>query len=285
MSERSPGTCKGLAASSGPASRVTAYLDAYQTGPGALPPGPAAGLTDLAGALGRMRVEHLPFTHATIDAFLPDEMYRAVLRDWPAEAGLAPVVLPGPGGAARDYVGSRTTKLLEDWGARGVGSPGTGTWKQVSLALRSPLFVRSLFACFSDIIDANLASLPGGPRGFPGFKLYLNCDQGADEALGAHVNALRKLLTIVIYIDLKGPLTGESPQLWGTTLYQAEPGSVTPVHFSPNAGHSAAQRISFAANRAFIMPNDSRALHGVAGGQDGVTRRALMCGYWLLSER
>ena len=99
--------------------------------------------------------------------------------------------------------------------------------------------------------------------------------------MGAHVDALTKLLTIVIYLDLSGAITDGSPGLWGTALYGEDQSTAQPLQFTPNAGMPVARQIEFAPNRAFIMPNRAGALHGVGGGEAGVTRRTLMCGYYL----
>jgi hypothetical protein len=263
--------------------RVAAFLASYETGPGATTAEQASDLIDLSESVGRMRVLDSPFRFGTIDGFLPEELYQTVLRDWPAMSALAEVSLPSDGEPGRAYFGSRKTKLLENWAASDSGSPEAATWNRVCLALRAPAFVRSLFTRFSDVIEANLETLKVSASSMPSFKLYANFDHGAKEALGAHVDALRKLLTIVVYLHLSGALTDNSRQLWGTALYNTEAGTVRPLNFSANADHMVAHQIEFAPNRAFVMPNTSRALHGVAGGQMGVMRRTLMCGYWLTS--
>lgn len=266
--------------------RVAAFLAAYEAGPGAITAQQETGLVDLAPAVERMDVVDDPFVHGTIDTFLPGELHEAVLRHWPEESALAAVTLPSDGGPSADYLGSRKTKLLEQWGDGAADGASAETWNHVSLALRAPAFVRRLFTRFAAVVEDHLAqqNLDAATAGRPGFKLYANFDHGAKEALGAHVDALRKILTIVVYLDLTGDTTGESPHRWGTALYEAQPGAVKPVRFSPNAERPVARQIEFAANRAFVMPNTSRALHGVAGGQAGVARRTLMCGYWLLSK-
>lgn len=148
-------------------------------------------------------------------------------------------------------------------------------------ALRRPAFVRGLFSAFSGVIEGNLAGLGPDAAQPPCFKLYANVDAGTSEALGAHVDALTKLLTIVIYLDLAGDVTSGSPDSWGTALYPRDPGTARPLQFTPNAGLPVATQVKFAPNRAFVMPNTPGALHGVSGGEDGVTRRTLMCGYYL----
>jgi hypothetical protein len=264
--------------------RVAAFLAAYEAGPGAMTAEQTDELIDLTDSMKRMHVLDSPFMFGTIDGFFPDEIFQAVLRDWPAESALATVALQAEGDPATDYFGSRKTKLLENWAA-GVGCPYSETWNRVSSALRAPALVRSMFARFADVIESNLDSLNVSTSNIPSFKLYANFDQGVKEALGAHVDALCKLLTIVVYLDLSGDLTDESARSWGTALYDAKPGAVEPLSFSSNADHSVAHQIEFAVNRAFVMPNTSRALHGVAGGQKGVLRRTLMCGYWLTPHR
>jgi hypothetical protein len=57
------------------------------------------------------------------------------------------------------------------------------------------------------------------------------------------------------------------------------------VQFSANSDHEVAARVAFEPNRALIMANQRAGLHGVAGGQDGVVRRTIMCGYWLLTRQ
>jgi hypothetical protein len=231
---------------------VTAFLDAYAAGPGTISE-PVSDQIDLADRIRRMRIGDTPFPYGVIDGFLPSTLYEAIVRDWPAPSSFAPVTLPEASNA---------------------------TWNQVAASLRAPSFVRSLFACFSDVVDANLTALGDNAYTNPGFRLYQCVDQGAEEALGAHVDALHKLLTIVIYIDLTGGMNEDSERLWGTSLYDTEPGSVAPVRFTSNANHDRAGHIGFVPNRALVMPNCSRALHGVTGGQAKVQRRTLMCGYW-----
>jgi hypothetical protein len=95
---------------------------------------------------------------------------------------------------------------------------------------------------------------------------------------------MRKLLTIVVYLKLEGPTNKDSADFWGTTLYTIDGGSIEPLQFTPNDEREPARRVSFAMNRAFVMPNDMTAYHGVAGGQRDVTRKTLMCGYWLFED-
>ncbi len=273
--------------------RVAEFLLAFDAGPGAAIAARANGSGELTASLTRLQVGHDPFTHGTIDGFLPDSLYAAVLRDWPADSELSAVPLPGTDTPSGGYVGTHTTRLLQEWhadelpmawSATGEQARTSQTWDRVSAALRSPAFVRGVFTRFAKTIEANLATLGDTAAGQPGFRLYLSLDQGPEEALGAHVDALRKLLTIVVYLDLAGAVDNDSEQLWGTALYDTAAGAVRPVEFSANSAHRLAHRIGFTANRAFLMPNDSRALHGVAGGQAGVVRRTLMCGYWLFDQ-
>lgn len=251
--------------------RVAAFLDKYAAGPGAVPTGD---LVDLVGSVQRAAVTYKPFATATIDNFLPADLYRAVLNDWHA-VDLKPVNLPGA-----EYVGSRRGAQLTRWTAEGDTEALTATWSRVADAVRSATFVRALFTRFASTVEANLAHPEVADAELPGFVLWANHDHGADEALGAHLDGLHKLLTIVLYLDLTGPRTPDSGRLWGTTLYDIEPDAIKPVEFSPNAHHEPAGYVEFRPNRAFVMPNINKALHGVAGGQEGVTRRSLMWGYW-----
>jgi hypothetical protein len=250
---------------------VAAFLDKYADGPGAVP---AGDVVDLAGTVERAAVTDKPFVIATIDNFLPDDLYRAILDDWHT-IDLKSVDLPGA-----EYVGSRKGAQLLNWTPdHDVNAPAT-TWDRVADAARSAAFARALFTRFAPTVEANLAHPGVADAADPGFVLWANHDHGPDEALGAHLDGLHKLLTIVLYVDLEGPTTPESGHLWGTTLYDIEPDAVKPVEFSPNASREPAGHVEFHPNRAFVMPNINNALHGVTGGQEGVTRRSLMWGYW-----
>jgi hypothetical protein len=257
-------------------SPATAYLASYQASE-SLRPAPL-GQGSLVASARRMQVYDTPFSYGVIDGFLPESDYRAVIAAWPPQGELAQVSLPGSG-----YVGSRTAKVIDDRRAAALPAAQSSAWAGISSMLREPEFVSELFTRFADVIGTTLAALDT-PSCEPGFRLYLCQDKGEQEALGAHIDGMHKLLTIVVYISLDGPVTSESPELWGTTLYDIEPRAVGPIEFAPNAGHVPSTRVRFGPNRAFIMPNSRKALHGVAGGQRNVTRRSLMCGYWAFGE-
>jgi hypothetical protein len=253
---------------------AASYLDRYATEPGAAPAAdPAADLTP---ALSRMSVHEEPFAFATIDSFLPPDLYGAVLAGWPPDEAFTAVTL---GGASPGYFGSRKQMTAENTATGATADSPALTAARA--ALRNPAFVRGLFGAFGHVIEDNLAGLGPAASDPPCFKLYANIDAGVSEALGAHVDALTKLLTIVIYLDLAGSVTGGSPARWGTALYPRDPATARPLQFTPNAGMPVARQVEFAPNRAFVMPNTPGALHGVSGGEDGVTRRTLMCGYYL----
>lgn len=251
--------------------RVAAFLAGYAQGPGAVA---ASDTVDFAPALARATVTDKPFVVATIDDFLPDDLYRSVLSEWDT-IPLEPVTLSGA-----EYVGSRKGAQLLRWTPDHITDGTATTWDKVADAARSEALARALFTRFAPVVEANLAHPDLADAANPGFVLWANQDHGADEALGAHLDGGHKLLTIVLYLDLDGPTTPESNRLWGTALYDAEPGEVKPVEFSANASRNPAGHVEFRANRAFVMPNINHALHGVAGGQEGVTRRSLMWGYW-----
>ncbi|MGV9679171.1 hypothetical protein ACWDSJ_28150 [Nocardia sp. NPDC003482] len=248
------------------------FLSAYRADPrhrGA-PPRP-----DLADAAAAMTVFTEPFTYGVIDDFLPPALFAAVLAAWPPPQELAAVTLP----STDRYVGSRRTRLLE-----GLTEPDdrdlTGPpWDEVRATLRSPDLLEALAWRFPEVLDANLAHQHTPTQG-AGYKVWLNQDHGAGEALGAHVDDLRKIVTIVVYLQLSGDVDASSPRRWGTALYDNRAAAVTPLEFSANADHTPAALVEFAPNRAFVMPNTATALHGVAGGQAAVTRTTLMCGYW-----
>jgi len=147
----------------------------------------------------------------------------------------------------------------------------------VAQIARNPRFVRALFERFADTIEGRLALLD--PVGEPGFTLWANTDNGTAEALGAHLDHIRQLLTVVLYLDLEGAVSAESPRLWGTSLYDAGGEDVSHAYFRPGATLLSGGYAAFQTNRAFVMPNSARALHGVSGGEEGVTRRTLMWGY------
>lgn len=252
--------------------RVSAFLDAYVAGPGS---DGGAEAPDLTPALARAETVPAPFTIATIDDFLPLDLYHQILRDW------ATLVLGAPSisGSTSAYVGSRTGIKLYDYATGQAPQQGT-SWDKVVRLARHPRFVRQLFTRYAAVVEDNLTNPAVAGAAVPGLVLWANRDHGPDEALGAHLDGLHKLLTIVLYLDLDGPTTAASAHLWGTAVYQIDPGTVTPVEFSSNAARQTAGSVEFRPNRAVVMPNNDRALHGVAGGQDGLTRRSLMWGYW-----
>ncbi|WBC01102.1 hypothetical protein [Micromonospora sp. WMMA1976] len=255
--------------------RVAAFLDAYAEGPGQNDDSVAF---DLRHTIDRAAVTTAPFEVATIDEFLPPELYNAVLDEWHTY-DIKPVNLPGS-----KYVGSRQGTRLMNW-TRDEPGTSTATWGKLADVLRSASFTSALFTRFAPTVEANLSHPDVADAATAGFMMWANQDHGADEALGAHIDGLHKLLTIVLYLDLQGPTTPDSNRLWGTTLYDIEPDSLKTVDFSPNAAHRPAGVVEFRPNRAFVMPNSSNALHGVAGGQEGVTRRSLMWGYWFFGDR
>ncbi|MGW4799835.1 hypothetical protein ACWEPC_46205 [Nonomuraea sp. NPDC004297] len=257
---------------------VEDFLTRYEQGPGALEEFTGVPETDLAPTLDRMRVLERPFAVATIDDFLPESLYQDVLRDWPAADAFA-AVTGLPGAAPTAYIGERRQRIVDN-ALAGDGLAGD-TWLRLRLALRHPRFVRGLFTRFAGTVERNLAAPDLSGLDTANFKLYANLDAGVSDALGAHVDALPKLLTIVVYLDLKGAVTPDSATRWGTALYPAQAGDVQPLTFTSNADHQAVHQLGFAPNRAFVMPNAPDALHGVLGGEPGVQRRTLMCGYWL----
>jgi hypothetical protein len=254
--------------------RVARFLQDYSAGPGVSTP-----IADLSSDVGRCEVADAPFAAAAIDDFLPRDLYDNVLSEWTTLA-LKPVAVGQPD---TKHVGSRHSFRLHNW-KPSVDAP-SGVWDTISQIVRATPFVTSLFTRFADTVEANLAhrDLEGCTQA--GFRLWANQDSGAAEALGAHVDSLPKLLTIVLYLDLSGPTTPASPRHWGTSFYEIEPDSVKTVDFSANAARTPAGNIEFRPNRAFVMPNTSHALHGVAGGEAGITRRSLMWGYWYTRPR
>ncbi|WP_331732557.1 hypothetical protein OG613_48195 (plasmid) [Streptomyces sp. NBC_00015] len=263
--------------------RVERFLDLFASGPGTVSTPNAD--AELAPGLERMQTIADPFTCATVDDFLPADLYQAVLRDWPEASSFQPVATFATlvYGEPRSYFGSRMERTVENWAAD--ATPDAATWRRLRNALCHPAFVRALFTRFAETVDDNLAGLDLDELNSPNFKLYTNFDAGSDEALGAHVDAPSKLLTIVVYLDLQGPELPDSADRWGTALYSVGADNCLPQTFTANADHTAARKIQFAPNRAFIMPNSTHALHGVVGGEATVQRRTLMCGYWLKQTR
>lgn len=238
----------------------------------------------LGGAMARMAVESEPFTHGFIDDFLPQPLYDEALASWPAPSEFSMIELKCKSGSGRDY-GSRRTRLIEDIADVRLQTDASSPIGRISNALRSPAFVTALFERFAEAVETNLAALDTRQTDNVGFRLYLCNDEGTDEALGAHIDALRKILTIVIYLDLSGDLCDDSAALWGTTLYHKSSKPLAPLEFRPNSDFVPAKRMRFRANRAFVMPNAPYALHGVSGGQNGVVRRTIMCGYWVFDGK
>lgn len=264
----------------GPFAKTASFLEKYGTHFNGGEPSDGRTAADLVQSVSRMRVETYPFPYGLIDDFLPADIFDAVMRDWPSESSLEAVPLPTSSG----YLGSRKARLIDDRDSDGIKTTTEGTWESVASALRDPVLVHALFSRFSDVVENNLSEAVDEPEVNPGFRLYQCVDKGQDEALGAHVDSLRKLLTIVLYVQIEGEVDADSERLWGTSLYDVTPGSVAPVTFSRNSDYRPAASVKFVSNRAFVMPNNSRAHHGVAGGQASVLRRTLMCGYWALDR-
>src|SRR5436190_9315847 len=63
--------------------------------------------------------------------------------------------------------------------------------------LGSPEMVEALFNRFSPTLSEHLGTFGSATQETPGFRMYLCRDSGSSDALGAHVDSLRKLLTIV----------------------------------------------------------------------------------------
>ncbi len=280
--------------------QVNAFLETYAAQPAMLATHADLDLTD---AIGRMRIEDTPFAYGIVDDFLPKAVYEAVLREWPAPSAFrtsrwrSDAFFKGTQRMNEEEVGnvaevkpvvhapeehiSRKMRLIEDTGDPSR-DPATGVWNQVAEALRAPSFIRDVFARFSAVIDAHLTAVGDDTTGrVPSHVFSQSVDHGANEALGAHLDTEVVLLTIVIYIDLQGAVNQDSEQLWGTSLYNPVPGVDPQTLFIPNAELEPAERVGFVPNRAFVMPNSSRSLHGVAGGQPDVQRRTLMTKIWL----
>jgi hypothetical protein len=223
-----------------------------------------------------------PFEHMVVDNFLQPEMYRLVEEQWPNDADFAPVRLPPHSSGNDRYLGSRRAKLIDSF-PRGVEELARlpDVWQLLSDSLRHPRFVLSLFERFESTLSGAMRHISTKSTDKAGFRMYACQDAGVGEALGAHVDALRKLLTIVIYVDLKGPCSEKSDTAWGTTLYGNSHEEWRPLEFRPNIATRESIVVRFARNRAFIMPNQPLAQHGVVGGEAGVQRRTVMCGYWL----
>src|SRR6202030_568272 len=100
-------------------------------------------------------------------------------------------------------------KVVDDRHAARMPSAPPPAWAGISCMLREPEFVTEVFARFPDSIGASLAAL-GQPPCEPGFRLHLCQDSGEQEALGAHLDGMHKLLTIVVYISLDGAVTSGS---------------------------------------------------------------------------
>ena len=260
------------------ATNLTDFLATYMANPRHRP---TPEDSTLQGAADRMSIHTAPFTHGVIDDFLPSKLYDDVVAAWPGHGVLTAVSLPGNG----HYVGSRHAHLLENEDGRSSDTLTGHPWDTVRSALRSAALLSSLAERFSATLEHNLAALPTPTDARTAtFKLWANQDEGKSEALGAHVDDLRKILTIVVYLQLSGDTDADSARRWGTALYDGERARTAPMAFSANSSHTPVAHVEFAANRAFVMPNAASALHGVAGGQDGVTRATLMCGYWLSTD-
>ncbi|MFC9472716.1 hypothetical protein ACFTS5_11020 [Nocardia sp. NPDC056952] len=228
----------------------------------------------------RLTVFDNPFIAGVVDDFFPPDLYDRLVSNWPATKDIPSVDLSA---VARNYsVSERRGLRLDQADDTRSASFSGGPWPAVRAFFESPTLVSGLVTRFAGEIQDQIATLDGR-SGDPEYKLWLNYDAGSLEALGAHVDHPRKLLTIVVYIGLDGAIDKSSPQRWGTSLYDVGNESIEALEFSPNAQRSAARTVEFERNRAFIMPNSRRALHGVAGGQPGVGRATLMCGYWLAS--
>lgn len=221
-------------------------------------------------------MEGAPFPHAEVLGFLPDDVYAEALAEWPDDGVFNAVELKGS-----DYVGSRRAHILCDWPRVPGACALDGVWARIGKTLGSPEVVKAMFEHFSPVLDAQIATFAAAAAETPGFRMYLCRDAGVSDALGAHVDALRKLLTVVIYLDIDGDTDAESPAKWGTRLYNDQGEVNKPLDFTENCRHDTAKTVRFVRNKAFLMPNTPASLHGVAGGQPSVVRKTIMCGYWL----
>ncbi len=227
-------------------------------------------------------VESEPFPHLVIDDFLPEGLFARAEFSWPDSQLFAEVDL-GEGKSA-GYVGTRKAILISDW-PRTTDLPEVGTpWKRVANTLQSAELSECLFSYFAEQTNKGLEKVDQNQNSFPGYRAYLCRDKGLGDGLGAHIDALRKILTVVLYVSLRGETNAESSRNWGTTLYSKSASKITPLSFEPNSKYVPARQIEFRPNRAFIMPNSPVSLHGVVGGQHSVERRTAMFGYWLFDN-
>lgn len=230
-----------------------------------------------ADAVERMFVGADPFPYGVIDSFLPDTLLGDVLQSWERSSlALADVHLPAGG----DYLGTRKTRMLVNT-AMGTRCEDSAMNAVADLLLAPPL-VTALLRRFAPAVEANLNDIGVTGDEAAGFRLWMNQDGGDGEALGAHVDSLNKLMTIVVYLGLSGSVTPESARIWGTTLYRRA--AADPLIFSSNSGYHPVAVVDFVPNRAFVFPNGAGALHGVLGAQQSVRRDTLMAAYWLVTK-
>ncbi|MCZ0984100.1 hypothetical protein O1L60_45890 [Streptomyces diastatochromogenes] len=124
--------------------RLARYLDGYQRVIGADIP---AGAAELLPALDRMVLHDDPFPFATVDDFLPEDLYHSVLANWPSQSGFDPVARFVEG-QPKAYLGNRKERIIENFA--GSDAPmATKTWNRTRLALRHPEFVWALFERFA----------------------------------------------------------------------------------------------------------------------------------------
>jgi len=220
-----------------------------------------------------------PFPHAELALFFPTPVYEQALSEWPSDDNFKAVKVT----EHTEYVGSRRACLMVDRPRFERAEICKGIWEDIAHVLGSPDVVYALSKRFSLPLGRQIDSLARNENDQPGFRMYLCQDEGISDALGAHVDAARKLLTIVVYLDLVGDEDEASATAWGTRLYDEEV-TPRPLDFSSNGLYTARKTVNFERNKAFVMPNTPFSFHGVAGGQKSVIRKTIMCGYWLLGS-
>jgi len=263
---------------------VTNYIDMYTRSICSEPANDAKVHDYLVSKVQNATLESKPFPYLQVFDFLPPDLYQKALRAWPLDAEFNAVKIEDDGGRMRQYVGSRKAIMLDASPVSSEMNPISNFWYDLSQYLKSHLFVETLFNKLSTIIEPGIASLEHSADDHAGYRMYVCRDEGTNDALGTHLDATRKLVTIVVYLGLSGETNQDSQERWGTALYETGRQKIRPLEFSETKLHKSNKVVKFIPNSAFIMPNSKSSLHGVVGGQKNVVRKTIMCGYWMFND-
>ena len=228
-----------------------------------------------------------PFSYLEVDNILPKKTLRQMLNNWPEQQLFSKVESYSSfeTSSSRSNVGSRSSILIQDKSVNLTPSNNdllSTFWSGFADVIRDVRIFRSLIKKMHHPLGQHLDDIGDINKSVPGFRMYLCQDEGECAALGPHIDATRKVMTLVFYVSLSGLVTVNSPKAWGTALYSLpDDDNVAPLVFLKSGKYEVSKEVEFEANKVWIFPNNNSALHGVSGGEAGVVRKTVMCGYWL----